>query len=290
MQPLQWDDLRIILALGRTLSLGQAARLLAVDPTTVGRRLRAAEQALDARLFERAADGLLRPTEAGERALGHAESVEAAIGGLTASVSGTAAAAVGAVRLTAVPLLASHVLAPATAWLAERHPGLRLELISDSRDLSLTRREADIALRLARPDDDAGHRIRARRIGQLAYGVYAAATAAEASALPWVTYEDGMARLPPAQWVAEAERGGAAVAPVRFNDAASLMRAVEAGLGRALLPCVIAERQPGLRRLDSDRPPPVRELWLLVHPELRHLPRVAAVCDWIDEILREAGA
>ncbi|GGE99638.1 LysR family transcriptional regulator [Aliidongia dinghuensis] len=290
MQAIQWDDLRFILALGRARSLGGAGRLLGVDPTTVGRRLRAAEQVLAARLFERAADGTLQPTEAGERALAHAESVEASVGGFIAAVAGTAMAAAGTVRLTAVPLLVSHVLAPASPGLAARHPGLRLELVAEPRDLSLTRREADVALRLARPDAGTGDRILARRVGHLAYGVYAAASIADAAALPWVTYEEGMARLPQARWVADAARARDAVAPVAFNDAAALMQAVEAGLGRALLPCLVADRQPGLRRLDEKRTLPARELWLLVHPELRHLPRVAAVCDWIDDTLRVSGA
>lgn len=284
MQSLNWNDLRYILAVGRTASLAGAARLLAVDPTTVARRLGTVERALNARLFERAADGAWHPTEAGERALRHAESAEAAIGGLTATVAGTTAA--GAVRVTAVPLLAGRVLAPASPGFAARYPDIQLELVSDPRDLSLTRREADIALRLARPGADAGAAILARRVGTLVYGVYAARSAADApAALPWVTYEVGMARLPQAVWVAEAARQGDPIAPVSFNDADALMAAVEAGLGRALLPRLVADRRPDLCLLEEPRPLPHRDVWLLIHPELRPLARIAAVADWIESLL-----
>lgn len=288
MPDLDWNGLRHVLALARTGSYAAAARRLGLDATTVARRIRAIETGLDARLFERGPDGAQRPTQAGEIAVARAEAIEAEIGGLTAAVRGTDTAAAGTVRVTAVPILINHLLLPAAAGLMARHPGLELELIADVRDLSLTRREADIAVRLARPGEEVGDRVIARRIGTLDYAVYAAADAVDP---PWLTYEGGMMHLPQARWMAKAaerwaaEKGGG-VAAVTVNDGESLLHGVAAGLGRALLPCLIADAMPGLRRLDwGGEPMPGREIWVLTLPDLRHLARVAAALAWIEGVL-----
>jgi DNA-binding transcriptional LysR family regulator len=284
MQALDWNDLRYVLALSREGSYAAAARRLGIDPTTVTRRLRAIEVALEARLFERGADGEMRLTQAGEVAARRAEIVEAEVGGLTAAVKGTDASASGTVRLTAVPILINRVLVPAAPNLVALHPDLRVELIAESRDLSLFRREADIALRLGRPAEDAGNRVLARRIGMLAYAVYAATDLrSDPQNLPWVTYEEGMAHLPQARWIAKTEPKEGGFSAVAVNDAEAILQAVQAGLGRSLLPCVVADRIPSLTRLPVDDVPLIeREIWLLTHPDLRHLARIAAVLAWIE--------
>lgn len=287
MQGLDWNDLRHVLAIARGGTLAAAARQLGVDATTVARRLRAAEAVLDARLFERLPDGALRPTQAGEVASAHAEQAEAAVLGLLGTVAGADATPAGTVRVTAVPVLVGRVLVPAAAALTARHPGLRLELIAEPRDLSLMRREADLAVRLARPAPDAGRAVLARRVGQLAYAAYAPAdcSADAAAALPWVSYEEGMAGLPHARWMATAAARGGRLAPVALNDAEAVIQAVRVGLGRSLLPCVAGDADAGLRRIAPPKgvpPLPVRELWLLTHPDVRPLARVAAVTAWIE--------
>ncbi len=283
MPDLDWNGLQHVLALARTGSYAAAARRLEQDATTVARRIRAIEVELGARLFERGPDGAQRPTQAGEIALARAEAIEAEIGGLTAAVKGIDTAAAGTVRLTAVPVLINHLLLPAAAGLMARHPGLALELIADVRDLSLTRREADIAVRLARPGEEAGDRVITRRIGTLDYAVYAADGADDP---PWLIYEGGMAHLPQQRWMSRAAEKGGRIAAVTVNDGDSLLHGVAAGLGKALLPCLIADRMRGLRRLDwGAEPMPGREIWVLTLPDLRHLPRVAAVLDWIEAVL-----
>ena len=142
------------------------------------RRLREIESRLDVRLFERGAGGEIRSTQAGDIAIRRAERIEAEIGGLTAMLKGSDASSTGVVRVTAVPILINRLLVPAAAALMRQHPGLRLELVAEARDLSLARREADIAIRLARPRDAAGQHMIARRIGSLDYAAYAAASAA----------------------------------------------------------------------------------------------------------------
>jgi len=282
-QTLNWNDLRYLLAVAQGGTLSAAARRLRVDETTVARRLAAAEAILGTRLFERA-DGAMRPTAAGEVAVAHAERVEREVQALHGRIAGADAAVAGSVRLTSVPIVVNRLLAPALPMLVAAHPLLRLELIAEPRNLSLTKREADMALRLARPQG--GGSVVTRRIGRLDYAVYGPRDG-DADALPWITYEEGLEELPQAKWIAAAARGRAA-APVTAGDAETILAAVRAGVGKSLLPCVVADREPGLRRLGDAAPVLSRELWLLVHADLRRLARIVAVIGWIEQVLRQA--
>lgn len=281
MPDIDWNDLRYVLAAARGGTLSGAARRLGIDETTVARRIARIEKRLGTSLFERAA-GRLRPTEAGETMLAHAERVETEFGVLEAALTGAHRIAAGSVRLTAVPILINHILVPAAAALQAAHPGLQLELIADARNLSLSRRETDMALRLARPARDMA--AIARRVGTLDYGVYARADAVGPGGpegLPWIGYGDEMADLPQAAWIAAASRGAVAATALKVNDAEPILQAVRAGLGRSLLPCAVAGRDPLLRRLDGPAPALRRELWLMIHPDLRALARIRAVVNWI---------
>jgi DNA-binding transcriptional LysR family regulator len=217
----------------------------------------------------------------------HAERIEREIGLLSATLLPEEGSIFGTVRITSVPIVVNRLLIPTAHLLTERHPALRLELIGDARDLSLTRREADLALRLGRPKTG-GTRVVARRVGTIRYEVYASASysALEASGLPWVTYDENMMHLPQAGWIAtKVSRDREKIASVCVNDAEGIVEAVAAGLGRSLLPVVVADRDPRLKRLDcrSRSPTISRELWLLMHAELRGLPRIEAVVAWIEE-------
>ncbi|MDQ0394634.1 LysR family transcriptional regulator [Labrys monachus] len=291
MQVLDWNDLRYVLALARGGSHAAAARHLGVDPTTVARRLRSIEAALGARLFERTVDGAMSLTQAGEVTAKRAENVEEEIGGLLEAVQGADASASGTVCVTAVPILINRILVPAAAELIARHPQLRVELVAESRDLSLTRREADIAIRLGRPSSDMDTRVLARRAGMLEYAAYAAShIEAEPTSLPWLTYEDGMAHLPQAFWIARAAQRSGGVSALAVNDAEALLQGVQAGLGRSLLPCIVADHVPGLARIPADEVAfPAREIWVLTHPDLRHLARIAAVLAWIETSIGPSG-
>ena len=293
LHPLDWNDLRYVLAVARGGTLASAAKALAVDDSTVSRRVARLEALLAARLFERAGDGRLRPTPAGAAAVARAERMELEVEGLRNSVTGADSACTGVVRLTSVPLLVNRLLVPALPGLLERHPALRLELVADPSDLSLRRREADVALRLARPRSG-GRSVVARRIGRLRYEVYAAASlpAEAVAALPWVTYDEAFAHLPQARRIADAlaRPGGGASARFVVNDGEALVEAVAAGLGKSLLPSAVAARDLRLARLAAadDEPVLERELWLLVHRELRRLARIEVVSDWLSRLVAEA--
>ncbi len=285
MQDLNWNDLRFVLAVARSGSLAGAARHLGVNESTVGRRVAQAEQRLGARIFERSL-GAFRPTEAGRAVVAGAERVELDVQAVEAAVSGTDKLAAGVARVTSVPILVNRVLVPALPLLLAGHPQLRVELIAEPRDLSLTKREADIALRLARPRREL--RAIARRIGRLDYAVYGP-SAGSAESLPWITYEDAMADLPQWRWMAEQPGGGRIAPPVAVNDAEAILQAVKAGLGKSLLPIAVAGREPGLARLGGGTPALSRELWLMVHPELGDLTRIRVVMDWLVQTIGRLG-
>jgi DNA-binding transcriptional LysR family regulator len=284
-EPMDWNDLRYIVTIARAGTLAAAARRLGVNQTTVARRLAAAEAALGTRLFERI-DGALHATESGEAAVARAAQVEQEVHALEHGISGADADTAGPVRLTGVPMLVNRLLIPALPQLYARYPRLRIELIAEARNASLTKREADIALRLARPEG--GSAVLAKRVGHLEYAVYGPRKRA-ADRLPWITYEEGLSHLPQARWIATATHDGALV-PLLVSDAEAIVHAIHAGLGKSLLPCFVADRDSRLRRLSGPKGVLARELWLLTHNELRHHARIAAVVAWLTELVETLPA
>ena len=278
LQDLDWNDLCHVLAISREGTLAGAARRLRINESTAGRHLARAERKLGAQLFERS-QGRLHPTAAGLTAIATAERVERDVQAMAARLSGADRLAAGKVRVTAVPILVNRMLVPALPALFASHPQLEIDLIAEPRDLSLTRREADIALRLARPQREL--RAVARRIGRLDYAVYAL-SGRDPARLPWIGYEDSMADLPQSRFIAERlARDGQDTAAIAVNDAEGVLAAVTAGLGKSLLPTAVAEDLPGLARLEGDGIALSRELWLMLHPDMRDLARIRAVTDWL---------
>ncbi|MEM7178618.1 MAG: LysR family transcriptional regulator [Pseudomonadota bacterium] len=281
MQDEDWDDLHLALVIARAGTLSQAGRVLGVDESTVKRRLVRAERRLGVRLFDRVA-GRLCPTDPGAGFVARAVEVEAGIEGAFAGIRGRDRELAGTVRLTAVPMVANRLLAPALPALMAAAPGLTLQLIAEPQSLSLLNREADIALRLARPTGEAG--VRARRIATLGYALYG-----RRAGLPWITYEDRLRDLPQTAWVAARVAEQGARAPVEVSDAETLIAVLEAGAGQGILPVLIGDALPGLPRL-SPEIALERELWMLVHPDLGDLPRIRAVTDWVRALFRKQGS
>ncbi|WP_372397425.1 LysR family transcriptional regulator [Azospirillum sp. HJ39] len=272
--PLDWDDLRVFLELARTGSLSAAARSLRLSHATVGRRLAALEEALGQTLVERRPDGYVLTGE-GEsvRALAEAmderaQAIRRREGNGEGGGEDAGAGLTGTVRLTMTQALADRFVIPRLGPLRAAHPGLDLEVIADNRTLSLARREADLAIRLARPQrgDLVG-----RRLATLGYGLYAAPDAPDAL----IAYDESMAELPEALWL-DRHGGGRRVA-FRSNSVQGQLAAAVAGFGIAFLPCLLADGVPGLERRPLPGPPLTREAWLLVHRDRRDVPRVRAV-------------
>src|SRR5262249_21381309 len=179
----------------------------------------------------------LSPTRAGEAAIARAAQVEQEVLALEHGIGGADAVVAGTVRLTAVPILANRLLIPAAPRLFVRHPHLCLDLTAAPCNLSLPRREADIARRLARPESGAAL---ARRIGRLDYAVYGPRRR-NADGLAWITYEEGLSHLPQARFIAAAARAED-TAPLLLNDAEAIGQAGGGRLGQARLPWFAGER------------------------------------------------
>lgn len=279
-----WDDLRFMLAVARGRSFAGAAKLLRVNESTVARRIAKAEVGLNTTLFERS-DGRLHPTEAGRELVRRAEKIELEVQGGSEAVAGSDAAVAGTVRITSVPLIVNRVLAPSLPGLLDLHPHLQVELIAEPADLSVMGREADIALRLARPQKEM--RALARRIGDVRYGIFASEHCIPAE-LPWIGYTEGMRFLPQSRWITEqAARKGAALSAVRVSDAETLLQAIKAGLGTSFLPLFLAETEPELVRIDDGASECSRELWMMVHPELKGLARIRTAAEWLAGVMRD---
>jgi DNA-binding transcriptional LysR family regulator len=284
---LDWGHLRFFLELARTGSLSRAARRLGVDRNTIARRVAALEEDLALSLFERGPQGWTR-TPAGDELAALASRVEEDVLALARHVDARDRAVAGTVRLTTATHLSAHLVAPALPLLRERHPGLVLEVAADQRNFDLTRREADLALRMGRPRD-AG--LVTRKLSDVSYGFYAArghaggARAVDFASDPFIGFDDSLATVPQERWVAKIAPDRRVV--FRSNSTASLQAAARAGVGVAILPCFVADHDAGLVRLEGPTPAH-HELWLLVHGDLRRSARVRAVIEWVDALVARA--
>jgi DNA-binding transcriptional LysR family regulator len=218
-----------------------------------------------------------------------AENIERELGTLDETLSREQKCVSGTVRVTAVPAFINRILVPAIPGLLKRHPDLQIELHADSRNYSVSRGEADLAIRFARPRNG-GTRVRTRRIGTMIFGAYASASDrhTDAHSLPWVTYPESMSRLPQARWIKAACTTRTPRASVRLNDLSGVLEAVAAGIGRSLLPCRIADPDPRLRRIDAvGAAMLVREVWLLLRSGQIQSDRIRVVAAWIENVLKE---
>lgn len=286
---LDWDDLRFFLALARHGSLSAAARELRVSQTTVGRRLASLEAGLAVRLLNRTPNGYVL-TLAGQSVRGQAERLEAEALSLERNVSGRDTQLTGLVRITCAETVANHLLAPCLAVLHRQHPDIMVELTSDLRNLSLSMREADISVRLSRPEQ---HDLAVRRIGDLGFGLYASPAYLErhgelgieagCAGHYLITQSNDAEAAAQTRWLAElAPRARVALQTTSHEAAAS---AALHGGGLACLTRFRADREAGLTRLPVPTAPAVA-IWLAVHRDNRANARIRACLTHITQSVR----
>lgn len=286
---LDWDQVRLFLAIARGGSLVDAAARLGLDVSTVSRRLDRLEDALGAHLFDRTRDGTLA-TALAEQMLPHAEEMELGVHRFAAAGAQVETAVEGVVRLTVPPGVADAFVAPLLVELHARHPRLVVELDASIGYADLTRREADLALRTTRPTS--GDLIVTRVISTRSEPMTSRAYAAELGRLRrlddarWIDWGADLAHLPTARWLRE---HGPAIAPVlRTSHFASALAAARAGLGVVLASepyrlTGLVPVTPSRALAAAWRALPVEQLWLVGHRALRHVPRVAAVWEFLLE-------
>ena len=286
-----WNDARSFLAVARLGSLSKAAQHLGVQQSTVGRRSSALEAALDARLFERTSEGWV-PTPAGEAFGARAERIEDEA--LTAArlVAGKEGRVAGTVRMTAPQALGFFFVVPLLARMQAQHPDVVVELVAENASLNLSRREADLALRLGRPVQQ---QLIMRRLGDVVDALYVSRAYLErsgpvkAGALgdhTFVAFDETFVQRDTPSWLSQRMRGARCVLEV--NGTPGILAAVRAGMGIGVLPCWLADADGELVRVLPEQTL-VHELWLVVHHDLRRAARIRAVTDFIvDEVARAA--
>jgi len=282
---MDWDNLKFFLALAETGSLSRACEKLQVDHSTVARRIDTLEQELGVRLVERLARSY-RLTAEGERVRDRAREIEAGVVDITRYAQSVDRSPHRVVRVNGPPTFISRFLAPRLLPLQAEHPGLRIELVGEARRISLSRGEADLALRLERPREKG---IVARRLAVVAYGLYGSrdylARCSEDDR-SFLGYDDSLDHLPQQRWLKML--AGDRVLALRANDLTTLLTAVRAGMGLAILPCIMARGRPDLASVPTQLPPLTRELWLLFHRDIGRAPAVRAVIDRITLIAADA--
>jgi len=280
-----WDDLRVFLAVHRLGSYKSAARALGVDATTVGRRIGTLETALGTRLFLRTPDRL-QSTAAGLKLVPRAERMEAEALELERELQADDSKLEGSVRVTAPDGFVQYILLPALSRFRREHPRLCIEFRADVRVLDLSRREADVAVRLFRPKEPA---LVARRLGELRFALFASEAYLERRAAPrklsalaahdFIGADASLDDLPHAKWLRRAIPK--ARYALRANSTTAQALACTEGHGIALLPTFVAAREPKLLPVLPRLAGPTREVWAVTHADLRTSARTVAFVNWL---------
>jgi len=271
-------DLAVVLALARAGTLASAGERLGVNASTVFRSLQRIERGLGQSLFERGRSGYL-PTELARALAEQAEQIEAALETARSAAQLRPELVSGTVRITTTDTILHGLVAPALAALHAEHPLIEFELHTGNELASLTRRDADVAVRATKrpPPHLVG-----RRLGRIRVAVFVAAGSdvadlddALARGLPWLAPDDALPEHPSVVW---RKRHYPKVSPCyRVNSILTVAELVALGLGVGVLPLFLARRRDDLRALTAPLDEAETDLWLLTHPESRHLRRVATV-------------
>jgi len=288
---MDWRALQDVVAVAETGSLSAAARRLNVSQPTVGRRIEQLEEQLGTLLFNRTARGLIL-TKVGEGILNHAKQMEEGALAIERIATGANQELQGNVRISLIEDLGINWLPKKLSEFHAQFPQLTIEVNIDNRNVNLLRREADIAIRLARPEQQD---LICRKAGMLHFGLYASQTYLDEHGVPekradlkehfHVGFDEVMARGPNIKkleslFIQEHIRH-------RSNSHMEMMEVTRAGLGCAALCCFIADTHPDLQRVLSNKFDYAREIWLVTHTEINSSARIRAVFDFLGKVLEE---
>ncbi|MEP9376868.1 LysR family transcriptional regulator [Aquabacter sp. CN5-332] len=289
-----WSDLRFFLAVARAGKLTLAARQLGVEHSTVSRRISALELMLGAKLFDRQPSGYVL-TAHGDRLFASAEAMETLASAAQQEIGGADFGVSGTVRIGAPDGFGTYFLAPRMGRLAAQHPALEIQFLAMPRVFNLTKREADIAISLSRPKQG---RLHARKLTDYRLRLYAARDYLEAhgpienrAALlrhTFISYVDELLYAPELDYAPLVAKD---LRPrVKSSSLVAQFMAVRAGAGIAVLPCFMAEGDPGLAPILPEEVELTRTFWLITHADTRSLARVRVAADFIAREAQEARA
>jgi DNA-binding transcriptional LysR family regulator len=275
---MNWDDLRIFLAVARHGTLAQAGVRLGMDATTVARRLKRLEERLSVTLFEHTPAGHVL-TARGTALRDQAQRMEEAATAAVERGGGAAGEAEGIIRVSASEGFGTGFVAPHLADFARRYPGIAVELVASTGFLNPSRREADVAIMLARPERGP---LIVRKLTDYHLGLYAAATPGP---LPdrFVGYVPDLIYAAALRYIEEVP--GAPSATLTSTSVNAQAQMVRSGAGVGILPCFIADPDPALRRLRREEVDIRRAFWLVVHRDMRAIGRIRLFIDWLDDLV-----
>lgn len=285
-----WGSMEWFLAIARSGRLTVAAQKLGIDHTTLSRRIKTLEESLDTKLFERSVTGYTL-TAQGERFMEAAQRVETIALKAANDISGETSKIAGTVRIGAPEGFGSSFLAPSLVRLGQRQPGLHLELFTMPRQFSLTRREADMAVSLARPEKG---RFQARKLTDYELGLYGTqdyldthgtpATRAELRGHKIIGYIQDLIYAQELDYLPQLSRD---IVPwiTSSNILAQTNMTLE-GAGLCILPSFLAAREPRLKRVLADDLRLLRSFWLVVHADLHDLARIRVCSEHLTQDVR----
>ena len=277
---LSWDEFRLVKAIADSRSLTGAAEALGLNHSTVFRRLAALEAAVGSHLFERSRSGY-EPTAAGDEMIALATVMADSIVEFERRVAGRDFKPVGSLRVTTNELIAHHFLPAVMPRFRAQYPGVVLELILSSQVLNLSRRDADVAIRLT---NDPPETLVGRRICAVRWCLYSTQNLMRSigperlESLPFIGYCESFGPPPVRRWVETHIRPGRIAAKV--NSVYNMFHLAVHDYGVALLPCFIGDASPELMRVDQPLPDLDVGLWILTHSDLRRSARVRAFMDF----------
>ena len=288
---LDWNDLRSFLELARRGKLTMAGKRLNVEPTTVGRHINRLEKELEVHLFDRSPKGYSL-TDQGDKLLSYAESIETKINSIYQSISGTDTVLTGTVRMAVPEGLGIGIISKHIKIFKEQHPAIELELVADTRSRSLSKREADIAITLARPTTG---RLIAWKLGEYKLALYASKEylnnndvinkVKDLTEHPFVSYIDDLIEFPQLKYMQDLLKDVNIV--FRSSSLQAQYQAVVDGIGLALLHGFVAADDKKLQVILPKKIFATREYWMVVHEDLHRLARVQAVTTFFTEVIRK---
>lgn len=272
---IDWDDLRHFLALAQAGTLLGAARQIGVEHATISRRVAALEKGLGRKLVDRRGRRIIL-TGDGEQIARHAALVAQQMAAIEQLGRASATETRGHVRISAPPALSSVLLAKPVAAIRREHPGVEITLVGEKRLASLNRREADIAVRMSRPEDG-DYAI--TKLAEMAFHLYASKAYLETvpeAQWTFIGYDEGMNASPQQLRLLELAAGR----PIAIRSTVLEFQAAAARLGGGvvLLPDFAVSDADDLQRIE-DEAPLTREVWLVVHAEIKDVPAVRVVME-----------
>ncbi|MDM0079114.1 MULTISPECIES: LysR family transcriptional regulator [Variovorax] len=285
---MDWSDVRIFLAVARSGSLSGAAQRLGMSQPTMGRRLRALEDSTGQRLFQRGREGF-QLTDEGASVLLHAERMEEEALAIERQLAGRGAELQGLLRVSSSDWFGLHVLSPVVARFVALHPGVRVDLITDSRFRDLARREAELVFRI-RPSESPD--IVQRQFMHMTYALYGPVgmpppTAGDGAGSRLITLDAAFEDLPDVHWLRNTFPG--ATFALGSNNRDVQARTCALGAGFAVLPTLLGDQFPGIERHDVHPSPPGRDVWFAYHQDLRGLARLRAFLDLVINCVGEGA-